>query len=166
MNFLVNKYQKQITSGLTPTQVKFSTSLHVLCDTTVAGIIDAYDFMNTFIGCELAKRVWDISCIVFYFSVIQFLQAWECCTTKEWNFSDNFLTSKKDTAINQYLHSHTNLREEIKSQYRTVHGIKAQTPSLEDSYNDTDVPSSVVVQDALSMEVPDNVFKQMCVRQA
>jgi hypothetical protein len=103
---------------------------------------------------------------VFYFSVIQFLQAWECCTTKEWNFSDNFLTSKKDTAINQYLHSHTNLREEIKSQYRTVHGIKAQTPSLEDSYNDTDVPSSVVVQDALSMEVPDNVFKQMCVRQA
>jgi hypothetical protein len=67
MNFLVNEYQKQITSGLTPTQVKFSTSLPVLRDATVAGIVDVYDFMNTFTGRELVKRVQDISCVVFYF---------------------------------------------------------------------------------------------------
>ena len=108
--------------------------------------------------------------LCFTFAVIQFLQAWERCTATEWNFLDDCLTSKKaHTALNEYLHGHANLREEIESQTGTVHGIEdveAQTPSLEDSCDDTDVPSSLVVQDALGIEVPDNVFEQMCVRQA
>jgi hypothetical protein len=73
-------------------------------------------------------------------------------------------------ALNEYLCSHTNLHEEIEAQTGTVHGIEdveSQTPSLEDSYDDTDVPSSVVIRDALGVEVSgDNVFEQTCVQQA
>jgi hypothetical protein len=170
MNFLVNKYQKQIASGLTPTQVKFSTLLPVLHDATVAGIVDAYDFMNIFTGCELVKRYEIFHALSFTFTVIQFPGAWEHCTAKEWNFLDQCLTSKKvHMALNECLHSHANLQEEIESCTRTVHGIEdveAQTPSSEDSYDDTNVPSSVIIQNTLGIEVPDNVFEQICVGKA
>jgi hypothetical protein len=145
----------------------------VLCDTTVAGIVDAYDFINTLIGHKLVKKVQDISCFVLVlcsnFSVIQLFQAWEHCIAKEWNFSDECLTSKKScTALNKYLCSHTKLYED-KAWTGTIHGIKdmeSQTPSLKDSYDDTDVPSSVVIRDMLGVEVSGgDVFEQTCVRQ-
>jgi len=58
-------------------------------------------------------------------------------------------------------------RREIESRTGTVHGIEdveAQTPSLEDSYDDTDVLSSVIIQDTLGIGVPDHVFQQICVK--
>jgi hypothetical protein len=57
MQFLVKTYQDQITTGLTPEQVKFSTSLPVLRDATVAGVVDVYNFMISATGCELVKKV-------------------------------------------------------------------------------------------------------------
>jgi hypothetical protein len=48
MQFLVDSYQAQIVAGLTPNDVKFSTSLPVLHDTTVVGIVDVYDFMRPY----------------------------------------------------------------------------------------------------------------------
>jgi hypothetical protein len=57
MQFLVEAYQAQIATGLTPEQVKFSTSLPVLRDATVAGIVDVYDFMTSPTGWALVKKV-------------------------------------------------------------------------------------------------------------
>jgi len=57
MQFLVKTYQDQITTGLTPKQVKFSTSLPILRDATIAGVVDVYDFMISATGRELVKKV-------------------------------------------------------------------------------------------------------------
>ena len=57
MQFLVDSYQAHIAASLTLNNVKFSTSLPVLRDATVAGIVDVYDFMTGPTGCELVKKV-------------------------------------------------------------------------------------------------------------
>lgn len=57
MQFLVDLHQAQIVAGLTLNDVKFSTSLPVLHDATVAGIVDVYDFMTGPIGRDLVKKV-------------------------------------------------------------------------------------------------------------
>lgn len=57
MQYLVEAHQKQISAGLTPEQVKFSTSLPVLCDTSIAGIVEVYDFMTGPTGRQLIKKV-------------------------------------------------------------------------------------------------------------
>lgn len=57
MQFLVDSHQAQIAAGLTLNDVKFSTSLPVLCDATVVGIVDVYDFMTGPIGHDLIKKV-------------------------------------------------------------------------------------------------------------
>ena len=74
-------------------QCQISMSLPVLCDATVTGIVDVYDFITGPTGHELVKKV----SLKFYF--LQFIyQAWERCTTKEWNFSGKCLMSKKEQA--------------------------------------------------------------------
>jgi hypothetical protein len=62
MQFLVKTYQDQITTGLTPEQVKFSISLPTLHDATVVGVVDVYDFMISATGCELVKVCLKLSC--------------------------------------------------------------------------------------------------------
>ncbi|KAH7912831.1 hypothetical protein BJ138DRAFT_1147501 [Hygrophoropsis aurantiaca] len=44
-------------SGLTPEQVKFTTSLPTLRDASIAGIVEVYDFMTGPIGRDLVKKV-------------------------------------------------------------------------------------------------------------
>ena len=57
MQYLVEAHQKQIVNGLTPEQVKFSISLPVLRDASVAGLVEVYDFMIGPIGRQLVKKV-------------------------------------------------------------------------------------------------------------
>ena len=57
VQFLVDSYQAQIVASSTLNNVKFSMSLPILCDATVAGIMDVYDFMTGPTGCELVKKV-------------------------------------------------------------------------------------------------------------
>lgn len=57
MNYLIETYQKQVANGLDPKQVKFSSSLPVLWDASVAGIVKAYDFMTGPDGCDMIKKV-------------------------------------------------------------------------------------------------------------
>ena len=74
-------------------------------------------------------------------------------THKEWNLSAECLTSKKArTALNDYLCSHPHLHDEIENQMGTVHSIKTMG-STNDSNDDTDVPSSAIIQDALGIVV-------------
>ena len=53
----MDSHQTQIAAGLTPNDVKFSTSLPVLRDATVAGIVDVYNFMTGPTGRKLVKKV-------------------------------------------------------------------------------------------------------------
>jgi UDP-N-acetylglucosamine transferase subunit ALG13 len=56
MQYLVEAHQQQITDGLTSEQVKFSVSLPVLCDASVAGLVEVYDFMMGPTGHQLVKK--------------------------------------------------------------------------------------------------------------
>ncbi|KAG1722946.1 hypothetical protein EDB19DRAFT_1834792 [Suillus lakei] len=104
VNFLVEAHSSQISCGLVPEQVKFTTSLPVLRDASVAALVDVYDFMMSAAGCELVKK------------------GWERCIAKEWNLSGDYLTSKQSrTALNTYLHTHNPLCNEIKNRMGTVH---------------------------------------------
>lgn len=57
MQYLVEAHQQQIAGGLTPKQVKFSVSLPVLRDASVAGLVEVYNFMTGPTGCQLVKKV-------------------------------------------------------------------------------------------------------------
>ena len=57
MQYLVKAHQKQIVNGLTPEQVKFLISLPLLCDASVAGLVEVYDFMTGPIGRWLVIKV-------------------------------------------------------------------------------------------------------------
>ena len=57
MQYLVEAHQQQIAGNLTPEQVKFSVSLPVLRDASVAGLVEVYDFMTGPTGCQLVKKV-------------------------------------------------------------------------------------------------------------
>jgi UDP-N-acetylglucosamine transferase subunit ALG13 len=57
MQYLVEAHQQQIADGLTPEQVKFSVSLPVLRDASVAGLVEVYDFMTGPTGRQLVKKV-------------------------------------------------------------------------------------------------------------
>jgi len=50
------------------------------------------------------------------------------------------------------LRSHPHLRDEIEKRTGTVHGIETME-SADDSNDDTDVPSSAIIQDALGIAV-------------
>ena len=51
-------HQQQINSGLTAEQVKYMTSLPVLCDASVAGIVSVYNFMTMPFGQELVQKIY------------------------------------------------------------------------------------------------------------
>jgi hypothetical protein len=57
MKYLIEVHQKLIATGLTPKQVKFSTPLPILCDASVTGIIEVYDFMTGPVKRPLVKKV-------------------------------------------------------------------------------------------------------------
>ncbi len=57
LRFLVAEHRQQIKSGLTPEEVKVTTSLPTLQDASVRGIVDAWHFMTGPAGRELVQRV-------------------------------------------------------------------------------------------------------------
>ncbi|KIK80670.1 hypothetical protein PAXRUDRAFT_15653 [Paxillus rubicundulus Ve08.2h10] len=134
--YLVDLHQKQMDSGLTAEQVKFTTSLPVLRDASVAGIMAVYDFMMGQFGCELVQK------------------SWEHCQVKDWNLSAKCLTNKAaQMALNEYLRSHHILHDEIENQMGIVHGVKQVQLNTAEADDDADVPSSAVIQDALGLDV-------------
>lgn len=57
LRYLVAEHQKQLKAGTTPDQVKFSTSLPVLRNASVRGIVDAWKYMAGPSGRDVIKRV-------------------------------------------------------------------------------------------------------------
>ncbi|KAG1736095.1 uncharacterized protein EDB91DRAFT_1083444 [Suillus paluster] len=103
VNFLVETHNSQISCGLIPEQVKFTTSLPVLQDTSVAALVDVYDFMMSAAGHELVKK------------------GWERCTAKECTVHDDSEESLEHV-------------EEMQE-------------------DDSDVPLSAVINDALGISI-------------
>jgi hypothetical protein len=80
---------------------------------------------------------------------------------KGWNFSGECLTSKKaQTALNEYLHTHPELRDKIEKRTGTIHMEKLRPPelpehSMEECLNDPDIPSRLVIQHALGITISE-----------
>ncbi|KAF8547191.1 hypothetical protein OG21DRAFT_1527322 [Imleria badia] len=133
--YLVDSHQQQTNSGLTTEQVKFTTSLPVLRDGSVAGIVAVYSPF----GHELVQK------------------SWECCRVKDWSLSGECLTSKAaQTALNEYLHTHHILHDKIKNRMGIVHGVEEvqlNTGTAEAVDDDSDVPLSAVIQDVLGLDI-------------
>ncbi|KAG1802170.1 uncharacterized protein HD556DRAFT_1304341 [Suillus plorans] len=138
VNFLVEAHSNQISRRLVPEQVKFTTSLPVLRDASVAALVDVYDFMTSAAGRELVKK------------------GWERCIAKEWNLSGDCLTSKQScTALNTYLHTHDALRNEIENRMGTVHNDSEELLEHVEEMreDDSNVPLSAVINDALGISI-------------
>lgn len=57
LQFLVDSHAQQLDSGLTPEQVKFTTSLPVLRDASVQPIVNTWQFLHSSNGRDLIQKV-------------------------------------------------------------------------------------------------------------
>ena len=62
--YLAATYQEQIDSGLMSEQVKLTTSLPVLQDASVNGIVKVYEFMTGPFSCELVQNLIELFYLV------------------------------------------------------------------------------------------------------
>ncbi|KAJ7029747.1 hypothetical protein C8F04DRAFT_1115737 [Mycena alexandri] len=149
---MVAAHMEQLEGGLTPEQVKFSTSVPVLRNASVKPIVDLYNWAQTSVGKDLIKR------------------AWEKCSVGEFNFGEECLTSKKTKApYRDYLREHPDFRKDIEDKIGDVLGLDdagagEETEAIQvaamgdddvftDDINDTEVPLERVIQDALQVEL-------------
>ncbi|KAJ3966366.1 hypothetical protein EV361DRAFT_575251 [Lentinula raphanica] len=113
-------------------------------DASVAGLVEAYDFMKTLDGQDLVKKAWAKS-----------------TTAKGYNLSAECLTSKHSVAaLNAYLRSDKTLYDEIEQRCGQVLGIsdesavEADTDFHGDIQDDVDVAFSDVVADTFKENSP------------
>jgi hypothetical protein len=93
----VNAYQAQVDSGITPDQVKFTTSLTELCDKSVHPLINMYEYFQTFEGSQIVKKSWE-----------------KCHVNDTLNLGHTFLDSRQARDLNRkYLLEHEDLQKEI-----------------------------------------------------
>ncbi|KAH9927826.1 uncharacterized protein B0H18DRAFT_1159842 [Fomitopsis serialis] len=142
LEFLVNSHSEQMDSGLTPEQVKITTSIKTLRNASVAPLVDIYDFFDTPSGRAIIRR------------------AWEKCTVKEWNLSAECITSRKAKAAwREYLRRDKTLRDEIEGKVGKLRDLIAEevdeeeNVGAEEASDDTDVPLRAVVQQALGVDL-------------
>ena len=57
LEYLMNIHKTQVLSGLTPEQVKFTTSYPILCNASVRPIVEVFKFFNSPDGRDLIRRV-------------------------------------------------------------------------------------------------------------
>lgn len=57
LRYLVDSHTQQLRAGLTPENVRFNTSLPVLRNTSVMGLVDTWEFMQTSEGNRIVKKV-------------------------------------------------------------------------------------------------------------
>jgi hypothetical protein len=122
IQYLVDSHQQQMKSGLTADQVKFTTSLPVLRDVLVAGVVSVYEIMTGLFGRELVQKVCLFHLLLHYSDIS--LQSWARCQVKGWDLSAECLTSSQaQTALVDYLRTHSALHEEIKDRMGVIHGL-------------------------------------------
>ncbi|KAE9389251.1 hypothetical protein BT96DRAFT_947016 [Gymnopus androsaceus JB14] len=142
--WMVLVHSEKLAAGAKPEEIKMSTSLPVLRDASVAGLVKTYDFMQGPDGCDLIKKAWAKS------------------TAKQYNLSAECLNSKQSqAALNHYLKPDTTLHDEIQARCGRVLGIDDGTaiesnPDFNsDIHDDRDVPFSEVVAETFQERPAD-----------
>ncbi|KAK7036323.1 hypothetical protein R3P38DRAFT_2414207, partial [Favolaschia claudopus] len=164
LNYLVRCHQQQIDAGLTPENIKFSSSYPVLRNASVQACLDVYDFFTSPDGRDIVKR------------------AWELCTVPgkpEYNLSYACLTSRATRrALEKYLEEDSVLADEIRDRVgrRTLPenpadlDINPEAANITDGddvpedqrsdgdeiEDDADVPLPVVVDRVLRVRIKDS----------
>ncbi|CAK5278788.1 unnamed protein product, partial [Mycena citricolor] len=145
LDFLVDTFKKEFSNGVPPTDIKYPTSLPVLCDATVRGLVKMYDFFQTEEGHRVVKEAW-----------------WKCAVpNKPWNLLAECLTGKEsEKALREFLRTDTSLAMEIANRCGATHlgAVMSGADVAEDvadfnANDDSDVPLSAVIKDALSITV-------------
>ncbi|KAG6824721.1 hypothetical protein H0H92_006024 [Tricholoma furcatifolium] len=160
LTYLVDSHRKQVANGLTPAQVKFTTSLPALRDASVQPIVNLFNYLSSSAGRKIIQ------------------QAWEKCTVKEWNLGAQCLTDRRTkVAYRDYLHNDTMFRKEIQNklgQDATSDIIEAMEPesdhadNFEDESDDTGIPLDCIIHQSLGLEVaePNYGTKTFCLASA
>ncbi|KAJ7722365.1 hypothetical protein B0H16DRAFT_1737746 [Mycena metata] len=159
LDYLVDCFKAQSKKGVAPKDVKFPSSLPILRNATVRGLVKMYDYFQTPEGRKIVQ------------------QAWRKCEVPgtDWNLSAECLTGKSsDKALREYLREDSTLATEIANRCGTTHldQVLLTSPSGQasdnsplpnaapeesfadfDSHDDSDVPFNAVVRDALGIDV-------------
>ncbi|KAJ6535204.1 hypothetical protein DFH09DRAFT_890084, partial [Mycena vulgaris] len=101
LNYLVRCHQQQLAAGITPENVRFSSSYPVLRNASVRACVELYDWLTGPDGREIVKRSWEL-CIIP--GKPQYNLSYECLTSRE--------TRK---ALRKYLQQDTILPAEIRA---------------------------------------------------
>ncbi|THV03410.1 hypothetical protein K435DRAFT_835856 [Dendrothele bispora CBS 962.96] len=148
LQWLVDKHMAGLSEGLTPSQIKFTTSLPVLRDAaSIQPCVNVFEFFQTLEGRKLVQKAWQ-----------------NCIIRGGFNLSGDCLTHR-DTkaALRKYLADHADFREEIEAKIgRFDYGDKIPGDSTntddgemadDDEIDATDVPLEFVIRDALGVHV-------------
>ncbi|KAK6996223.1 hypothetical protein R3P38DRAFT_2565955 [Favolaschia claudopus] len=144
---MVDCHSEPLKNGLTPEQVKFSTSVPVLRDASVKPIVELYEWGQTLPGWDLIRRAKLTRCV----------QSWEKCTVGEFNLGEECLKSKKTkAAYHEYLLKHPDFRKEIEDKIGQVLDVDEEEDDVftRDDQDSTEIPLHSVVHAALQIDVP------------
>ncbi|KAJ6460178.1 hypothetical protein C8R45DRAFT_1109067 [Mycena sanguinolenta] len=155
LDYLVDIFQTQRKKGVAPKDIKFPSSLPVLRDATVRGLVKMYDFFQTPEGRAIVQQAWR-KCEVLH---------------TEWNLSSECLYGKHSAkALQQFLREDTTLATEIANRCGAAHLAKTlETPGDEaldekegdfDTNDDSDVSLPAVVGGALGIAVDVESFSE------
>ncbi|KAK1226816.1 hypothetical protein PQX77_010198 [Marasmius sp. AFHP31] len=147
LNYLVDSHTRDLEQGLTPAQIKCTTSLPALRDASVQPCVNAYNFFQTTNGRSLA------------------LKAWENCKIQGgFDLSGACLTDRKSkAAYRSYLVQNPDFRKEIEDKIGPIPEPEHDETETEDDEetdeleippgdeDTSDVPLQHVIHDALGI---------------
>ncbi|THU88058.1 hypothetical protein K435DRAFT_830622 [Dendrothele bispora CBS 962.96] len=157
LQYLVDSHIAGLAQGLSPSQIKFTTSLPALRDASVKPCVNVYNFFQTSDGRKLVQKAWE-----------------NCSIRGGFNLSGTCLTHRNTkAALRKYLEENPDFRQEIEAKIgRFDYGDETEPQEpveiLDDDAEDaTDVPLEYVVRDALGVDVSlNNQSKEFTVSSA
>ncbi|KAJ7024075.1 hypothetical protein C8F04DRAFT_1192813 [Mycena alexandri] len=162
LDYLVEIFKTQTEKGVAPRDIKFPSSLPILRDATVRGLVKMYDFFQTPDGRKIVQ------------------QAWQKCEVPgtNWNLSAECLHGKDyEKALRHFLREDTTLATEIANRCGATHlnkvlmvsadsGGESETALREEDQgnfeteDDSDVALKTVLDDALGIKLDVDNFSQ------
>ena len=150
LNWFVDAHAAQLESGTAPEKIEFTKSLPILRDATVKPLVEVFEWLRSHEGRQVIKR------------------ANELCKVGQWNLAGEMLISPKArAALKQYLQTDSVLRKEIEGKLgegcldlEDEVDAEVDEETEDPGVDDTDVPLSAVIQDALGLEVQANISAQ------
>ncbi|KAJ2934644.1 hypothetical protein H1R20_g2448, partial [Candolleomyces eurysporus] len=148
LDFLVENHASQIQEGLTPEQVKVTTSLPTLRDASVSPIVDVFKFLQGWKGREIVQN------------------AWKRCIVGNYNLGEECLQSKHTkAAYREYLKKDDTLRKEIEGKLGenfldkdNLEEMQAEPESQVDDFDDPEeIPLDTIIERDTGVHGPFNI---------